>query len=103
MMEVSGAVFSELVPDPLVLPPGLMFSALASCHSLALLGGQALGDPLELKMIESTGMVMAGFSQCFMFLKRCKFFPYLFTFMSFQTCMISKCLFFVRTLDINCN
>uniref|UniRef100_A0A671RNE0 Probable cation-transporting ATPase 13A2 n=1 Tax=Sinocyclocheilus anshuiensis TaxID=1608454 RepID=A0A671RNE0_9TELE len=70
VMVVSGAVFSELVPDPLIFPPGLMLSALASCHSLALLGGQALGDPLELKMIESTGWVMAGFSQCFMFLKR---------------------------------
>ncbi|XP_059383849.1 polyamine-transporting ATPase 13A2-like [Carassius carassius] len=55
VMEVSGAGFSELVPDPLSLSPGLMLSALASCHSLALLGGQALGDPLELKMIESTG------------------------------------------------
>ncbi|KAF4096684.1 cation-transporting ATPase 13A2 isoform X1 [Onychostoma macrolepis] len=55
VMEVSGAVFSELVPDPLFLPPGRMLSALASCHTLALLGGQALGDPLELKMIESTG------------------------------------------------
>uniref|UniRef100_A0A672JWP7 Succinate dehydrogenase [ubiquinone] iron-sulfur subunit, mitochondrial-like n=1 Tax=Sinocyclocheilus grahami TaxID=75366 RepID=A0A672JWP7_SINGR len=63
VMVVSGAVFSELVPDPLIFPPGLMLSALASCHSLALLGGQALGDPLELKMIESTGWVMAGFSQ----------------------------------------
>uniref|UniRef100_A0A671RNC8 Probable cation-transporting ATPase 13A2 n=1 Tax=Sinocyclocheilus anshuiensis TaxID=1608454 RepID=A0A671RNC8_9TELE len=59
VMVVSGAVFSELVPDPLIFPPGLMLSALASCHSLALLGGQALGDPLELKMIESTGWVMA--------------------------------------------
>uniref|UniRef100_A0A8C2KSI2 ATPase cation transporting 13A2 n=1 Tax=Cyprinus carpio TaxID=7962 RepID=A0A8C2KSI2_CYPCA len=55
VMEVSGAVFSELVPDPLFFPPGLMLSALASCHSLAMLGGQAIGDPLELKMIESTG------------------------------------------------
>ncbi|XP_067302302.1 cation-transporting ATPase 13A2 isoform X2 [Pseudorasbora parva] len=55
VMEASGAVFGELVPDPLFLPPGMMLSALASCHSLALLGGQALGDPLELKMIESTG------------------------------------------------
>uniref|UniRef100_A0A673MHK4 Probable cation-transporting ATPase 13A2 n=1 Tax=Sinocyclocheilus rhinocerous TaxID=307959 RepID=A0A673MHK4_9TELE len=63
VMEVSGAVFGELVPDPLFLPPGLMLSALASCHSLALLGGQALGDPLELKMIESTGWVMTGFSE----------------------------------------
>uniref|UniRef100_A0A673KX65 Probable cation-transporting ATPase 13A2 n=1 Tax=Sinocyclocheilus rhinocerous TaxID=307959 RepID=A0A673KX65_9TELE len=63
VMVVSGAVFSELVPDPLIFPPGLMLSALASCHSLALLGGQALGDPLELKMIESTGWVMAESSE----------------------------------------
>ncbi|XP_050952635.1 cation-transporting ATPase 13A2 isoform X2 [Labeo rohita] len=55
VMEVSGAAFGELVPDPLFLPPGPMLYALASCHSVALLGGQALGDPLELKMIESTG------------------------------------------------
>uniref|UniRef100_A0A8C1EDR0 ATPase cation transporting 13A2 n=1 Tax=Cyprinus carpio carpio TaxID=630221 RepID=A0A8C1EDR0_CYPCA len=63
VMEVSGEVFGELVPDPLFLPPGLMLSALASCHSLALLGGQALGDPLELKMIESTGWVMTAYSE----------------------------------------
>ncbi|XP_057175089.1 cation-transporting ATPase 13A2 isoform X1 [Triplophysa rosa] len=55
VMEVSGTGFAELVPDPHRLPPGLMLSAIASCHSLALLGGQPLGDPLELKMIESTG------------------------------------------------
>lgn len=61
VMEVTDGVFGELVPDPLFLPPGLMLSALASCHSVALLGGQALGDPLELKMIESTGWVMTAF------------------------------------------
>ncbi|KAL1021114.1 hypothetical protein UPYG_G00009000 [Umbra pygmaea] len=55
VVEVSGAVFSELVPDLRLLPKGPMLSALACCHSVALLGGQALGDPLELKMIESTG------------------------------------------------
>uniref|UniRef100_A0A8C1VTC1 ATPase cation transporting 13A2 n=1 Tax=Cyprinus carpio TaxID=7962 RepID=A0A8C1VTC1_CYPCA len=70
VMEVSGEVFGELVPDPLFLPPGLMLSALASCHSLALLGGQALGDPLELKMIESTGWVMTGYSEFWMSLKK---------------------------------
>uniref|UniRef100_A0A8B9LPA2 ATPase cation transporting 13A2 n=1 Tax=Astyanax mexicanus TaxID=7994 RepID=A0A8B9LPA2_ASTMX len=49
--------FDDLVPDPRLLPPGPMLSALASCHSVALLGDQAIGDPLELKMIESTGWV----------------------------------------------
>ncbi|XP_076874519.1 polyamine-transporting ATPase 13A2 [Brachyhypopomus gauderio] len=52
---VSGTTFDELVPDPRLLPPGPMVMALASCHSVALLGDQPIGDPLELKMIESTG------------------------------------------------
>uniref|UniRef100_A0A673YCL0 ATPase cation transporting 13A2 n=1 Tax=Salmo trutta TaxID=8032 RepID=A0A673YCL0_SALTR len=55
VMEGSGAGFSELVPDPRLLPQGPMLSAMACCHSVALLGGEPLGDPLELKMIESTG------------------------------------------------
>ncbi|XP_031422205.1 cation-transporting ATPase 13A2 isoform X2 [Clupea harengus] len=55
VMEATGNTFSELVPDPRLLPPGHMLSGLACCHTVALLGGQPLGDPLELKMIESTG------------------------------------------------
>ncbi|KAJ8395144.1 hypothetical protein AAFF_G00036000 [Aldrovandia affinis] len=55
VMEGSGAGFGELVPDPRLLPPGQLLSALACCHSVALLGDQPLGDPLELKMIDSTG------------------------------------------------
>lgn len=55
VLEASGNTFAELVPDPRLLPPGPMLTGLASCHTVALLGGQPLGDPLELKMIESTG------------------------------------------------
>ncbi|KAI5612268.1 cation-transporting ATPase 13A2 isoform X1 [Silurus asotus] len=51
----NGAGFHELVPDPRLLSPGPMLWSLASCHSVALLGDQLIGDPLELKMIESTG------------------------------------------------
>ncbi|XP_064156772.1 cation-transporting ATPase 13A2 isoform X2 [Anguilla rostrata] len=58
VMEGSGAGFGELVPDPRLLPPGPVLSALACCHTVALLGEQLLGDPLELKMIESTGWVL---------------------------------------------
>ncbi|XP_066529364.1 cation-transporting ATPase 13A2 isoform X2 [Hoplias malabaricus] len=54
----NGSGFNELIPDPRLLPPGAMLSALASCHSVALLGGQPIGDPLELKMIESTGWAL---------------------------------------------
>ena len=57
VMEGGPAGFSELVPDPRLLPPGPMLSGLACCHTVTLLQGQPLGDPLELKMVESTGWV----------------------------------------------
>ncbi|XP_030217625.1 polyamine-transporting ATPase 13A2 isoform X1 [Gadus morhua] len=55
VMEAHQKGFSELVPDPRLLAPGPLLTALACCHSVALLDGQAYGDPLELKMMESTG------------------------------------------------
>lgn len=55
VMESGPAGFSELVPDPRLLPPGNMRTALACCHTVTLLHGDPLGDPLELKMVESTG------------------------------------------------
>ncbi|XP_074500677.1 polyamine-transporting ATPase 13A2 isoform X1 [Sebastes fasciatus] len=55
VMEGGPAGFSELVPEPALLPPGPMLSGLACCHTVTLLRGQPLGDPLELKMVESTG------------------------------------------------
>ncbi|XP_040913739.1 cation-transporting ATPase 13A2 isoform X2 [Toxotes jaculatrix] len=55
VMEGRPAGFSELVPDPSLLPPGPMLTGLACCHTVMLLQGQPLGDPLELKMIDSTG------------------------------------------------
>ena len=57
VMEAGQTGFSELVADPRLLASGPMISALACSHTVALLGGQPLGDPLELKMIESTGWV----------------------------------------------
>lgn len=57
VMEGGAAGFSELVPDPSLLAPGPMLSGLACCHTVTLLQGQPLGDPLELKMVESTGWV----------------------------------------------
>ncbi|XP_048839261.1 cation-transporting ATPase 13A2 isoform X2 [Brienomyrus brachyistius] len=55
VLEGGGEGFGELVPDPRMLPQGPMLSAMVSCHSVALLESQSFGDPLELKMIESTG------------------------------------------------
>lgn len=57
VMEAGPAGFSEMVPDPRLLPSGPMLSGLACCHTVTLFKDQPLGDPLELKMIESTGWV----------------------------------------------
>ncbi|KAF3860102.1 hypothetical protein F7725_000357 [Dissostichus mawsoni] len=58
VMEGGPAGFSELVPDPRLLLPGPMLSGLACCHTVTLLRGEPLGDPLELKMVESTGWTL---------------------------------------------
>ncbi|XP_044066518.1 cation-transporting ATPase 13A2 isoform X6 [Siniperca chuatsi] len=58
VMEGGPAGFSELVPEPRLLPPGPMLSGLACSHTVTLLRGQPLGDPLELKMVESTGWTL---------------------------------------------
>uniref|UniRef100_A0A4W6BPQ4 ATPase cation transporting 13A2 n=1 Tax=Lates calcarifer TaxID=8187 RepID=A0A4W6BPQ4_LATCA len=60
VMEGGPVGFSELVPKPRLLPPGPMLSGLACCHTVMLLQGQPLGDPLELKMVESTGWEPEG-------------------------------------------
>ncbi|KAM7404348.1 hypothetical protein PAMP_011704 [Pampus punctatissimus] len=58
VMEAGQGGFSQLVSDPRLLPPGPMLSGLACCHTVTLLQGQPLGDPLELKMFESTGWTL---------------------------------------------
>ncbi|KAM6930111.1 polyamine-transporting ATPase 13A2 [Lycodopsis pacificus] len=58
VMEGGTAGFSELVPDPRLLPPGPMLSGLACCHTVTQLQGKPIGDPLELKMVESTGWTL---------------------------------------------
>uniref|UniRef100_A0A3B3B8U0 ATPase cation transporting 13A2 n=1 Tax=Oryzias melastigma TaxID=30732 RepID=A0A3B3B8U0_ORYME len=64
VMEAGPAGFSDLVPDPGLLAPGSLQSGLACCHTVTLLDGQALGDPLELKMVESVGWLDAQFGGC---------------------------------------
>lgn len=58
VMEGGPTGFSVLVPDPRHLLPGPMLSGLACCHTVTLLQGEPLGDPLELKMLESTGWTL---------------------------------------------
>lgn len=60
VMEGGPDGFSEMVPDPRLLPHGHMLSGLACCHTVTLFKDQPLGDPLELKMTESTGWVWNG-------------------------------------------
>lgn len=69
VMEGGPAGFSELLPEPRLLPPGPMLSGLACSHTVTLLRGQPLGDPLELKMVESTGWVR-HYKAYFIYLKR---------------------------------
>ncbi|XP_039241530.1 polyamine-transporting ATPase 13A2 isoform X6 [Pipra filicauda] len=47
--------FLPVVHEPRCLPAGPLLHALASCHSLSLLRAQLVGDPVDLKMLESTG------------------------------------------------
>ncbi|XP_051915684.1 cation-transporting ATPase 13A2 isoform X2 [Hippocampus zosterae] len=58
VVEGGSAGFSDVVSDPSLLPPGPMISCLACCHTLVLLQGQPIGDPLELKMFKSTGWTL---------------------------------------------
>ncbi|NXC91647.1 AT132 ATPase, partial [Cercotrichas coryphoeus] len=47
--------FLPMVHEPRCLPAGALLYALASCHAVSPLRGQLVGDPVDLKMLESTG------------------------------------------------
>ncbi|NXY17964.1 AT132 ATPase, partial [Atrichornis clamosus] len=47
--------FLPVVHEPRSLPAGPLLHALATCHAVSPLRGQLLGDPMDLKMLESTG------------------------------------------------
>ncbi|XP_053314968.1 probable cation-transporting ATPase 13A4 [Spea bombifrons] len=57
----NGYQFQNIIPmsEDSTLPWGPLFGALASCHSLIVLDGKVQGDPLDLKMFECTGWVIA--------------------------------------------
>ncbi len=48
--------FGELIPE-LQKAPVPLLHILASCHSLSVLNGQLIGDPLDVKMFEATHWV----------------------------------------------
>ena len=49
--------FSPMVTDPSSLLPCPLLYGMTTCHSLTRINGQLLGDPLDVKMFNSTGWV----------------------------------------------
>ena len=57
VVPLKGQEFLPLVPEPRHLPMGPLLRALATCHTLSWLQDTPVGDPMDLKMVESTGWV----------------------------------------------
>ena len=51
------AMFEPVLRDVSTMRRRPLLNAMATCHSLTLIGGQVTGDPLDLKMFEATGWV----------------------------------------------
>ncbi|XP_069435364.1 polyamine-transporting ATPase 13A2 isoform X5 [Ovis canadensis] len=57
VVPLEGQEFLPLVSEPRRLPVGPLLRALATCHTLSRLRDTPVGDPMDLKMVESTGWV----------------------------------------------
>uniref|UniRef100_A0A8C6XSB5 ATPase cation transporting 13A2 n=1 Tax=Naja naja TaxID=35670 RepID=A0A8C6XSB5_NAJNA len=53
----AGSSFLPIVHELRRLDDGPLLRCLATCHTLSLLGDQPIGDPVDLRMLESTGWV----------------------------------------------
>lgn len=58
VVPLEGQEFLPLVSEPRRLPVGPLLRALATCHTLSRLQDTPVGDPMDLKMVESTGWVL---------------------------------------------
>ncbi|XP_064350078.1 polyamine-transporting ATPase 13A2 isoform X4 [Camelus dromedarius] len=58
VVPLEGQKFLSLVSEPRCLPMGPLLRALATCHTLSWLQNTLVGDPMDLKMVESTGWVL---------------------------------------------
>lgn len=58
VVPLKGQMLLPLVPEPRHLPPGPLLRALVTCHALSQLHDTLVGDPMDLKMVESTGWVL---------------------------------------------
>lgn len=57
MVPLESNHFMPIVHEPRCLPTSPLLYSLATCHSVSLLRAQPIGDPVDLKMVESTGWV----------------------------------------------
>uniref|UniRef100_A0A674K8L3 Polyamine-transporting ATPase 13A2 n=1 Tax=Terrapene triunguis TaxID=2587831 RepID=A0A674K8L3_9SAUR len=57
VVPVENNCFLPIVHEPRCLADGPLLYSLATCHSVSLLREQPIGDPMDLKMVESTGWV----------------------------------------------
>lgn len=57
VVPLKGQMLLPLVTEPRHLPLGPLLRALATCHALSQLRDTPVGDPMDLKMVESTGWV----------------------------------------------
>ncbi|KAL5467469.1 hypothetical protein EMCRGX_G031695 [Ephydatia muelleri] len=55
VMPASKGSISSIINDPYTLPACPLLHGMASCHSLTLINGTLIGDPLDLKIFSSTG------------------------------------------------
>ncbi|XP_042525714.1 polyamine-transporting ATPase 13A2 [Dipodomys spectabilis] len=58
VVPLKGNVFLPMIPEPRHLPVGPLLRALTTCHGLSRLRDSPVGDPMDLKMVESTGWVL---------------------------------------------
>ncbi|XP_044764147.1 polyamine-transporting ATPase 13A3-like isoform X2 [Coccinella septempunctata] len=58
VIPASGGSLGPPITDVAKLPYDTFFGGLVSCHSLTIINGEIVGDPLDLKMFESTGWSM---------------------------------------------
>uniref|UniRef100_A0A674KAK0 ATPase cation transporting 13A2 n=1 Tax=Terrapene triunguis TaxID=2587831 RepID=A0A674KAK0_9SAUR len=59
VVPVENNCFLPIVHEPRCLADGPLLYSLATCHSVSLLREQPIGDPMDLKMVESTGWLRA--------------------------------------------
>lgn len=58
VVPLKGQAFLPLFPELHRLPMGPLLRALVTCHALSRLQDTPVGDPMDLKMVESTGWVL---------------------------------------------